>query len=234
MQELHAALIALQQMDDDIARTQERIHEFGPQFEALEAPVLSAQRDLEAMRAKLEDLRGEVRRLEGNAAQKRARLRKYEERLARARSPRDEAEVRAEIDLVSKALDADLDDIMKESEQATRTDLKVDDLEKQVGRLKAEIATRHDELVAARTLVEDELAQLRDRRENHALRLDQPSRRLYERVRGGKSRLALAPITDEGACGNCFNILPVQEQSVVRRGETLHRCEGCGVILYST
>jgi uncharacterized protein len=234
MQELHAALIALQQMDDDIARTQERIQEFGPQFEALEAPVLSAQRDLEAMRAKLEDLRGEVRRLEGNAAQKRARLRKYEERLARARSPRDEAEVRAEIDLVSKALDADLDDIMKESEQATRTDLKVDDLEKQVGRLKAEIAARHDELVAARTLVEDELAQLRDRRENHALRLDQPSRRLYERVRGGKSRLALAPITDEGACGNCFNILPVQEQSVVRRGETLHRCEGCGVILYST
>jgi uncharacterized protein len=234
MQELHAALIALQQMDDDIARTQERIQEFGPQLEALEAPVQSAQRDLEGIRTKLEDLRGEVRRLEGNAAQKRARLRKYEERLARARSPRDEAEVRAEIDLVSKALDADLDDIMKESEQATRTDLKVDDLEKQVGRLKAEIAVRHDELVAARTLVEDELARLRDRRENHALRLDQPSRRLYERVRGGKSRLALAPITDEGACGNCFNILPVQEQSVVRRGETLHRCEGCGVILYST
>jgi uncharacterized protein len=233
MQELHAALIALQQMDDDIARTQERIQEFAPQLEALEAPVQSAQRDLEGIRTKLEELRSEVRRLEGNAAQKRARLRKYEERLSRARSPRDEAEVRAEIDLVSRALDADLEDITKTSEQATRSDLKVDDLEKQVGRLKTDIAARQDELVAARTAVEEELALLRDRRENHALRLDQPSRRLYERVRGGKSRLALAPITEEGACGNCFNILPVQEQSVIRRGETLHRCEGCGVILYS-
>jgi uncharacterized protein len=233
MQELHAALIALQQMDDDIARTQDRIQEFTPQIEALEAPVVSAQRDLDAMRAKLEELRSEVRRLEGNAAQKRARLRKYEERLERARSPRDEAEVRAEIDLVSKALEADLDDIAATSEQATRADLKADDLEKQVGKLKSEIAVQRDELVAARAAVEDELALLRDRRENHALRLDQPSRRLYERVRGGKSRLALAPMSDEGACGNCFNILPVQEQSVIRRGETLHRCEGCGVILYA-
>jgi uncharacterized protein len=233
MQELHAALIALQQMDDDIARTQDRIQEFTPQIEALEAPVVSAQRDLDAMRAKLEELRSEVRRLEGNAAQKRARLRKYEERLERARSPRDEAEVRAEIDLVSKALEADLDDITATSEQATRADLKADDLEKQVGKLKSEIAVQRDELVAARAAVEDELALLRDRRENHALRLDQPSRRLYERVRGGKSRLALAPMSDEGACGNCFNILPVQEQSVIRRGETLHRCEGCGVILYA-
>jgi uncharacterized protein len=233
MQELHAALIALQQMDDDIARTHERIQEFTPQIEALEAPVASAQRDLDAMRAKLEELRSEVRRLEGNAAQKRARLRKYEERLERARSPRDEAEVRAEIDLVSKALEADLDDITATSEQATRADLKADDLEKQVGKLKSEIAVQRDELVTARAAVEDELALLRDRRENHALRLDQPSRRLYERVRGGKSRLALAPMSDEGACGNCFNILPVQEQSVIRRGETLHRCEGCGVILYA-
>jgi hypothetical protein len=49
----------------------------------------------------------------------------------------------------------------------------------------------------------------------------------------GKSRLSLAPLTDEGACGNCFNILPVQEQAEVRRGESLHRCEGCGVILYA-
>jgi uncharacterized protein len=234
MQELHAALLALQQMDDEIARTQARIDEFAPQIEALEAPVAGVMRELEQTRARVEEFRSETRRLEGNANQKRARLRTYEERLARTRASRDEAAIRAEIDLVSKALDADLADIRQFSEQATRTDLKADDLQRQVAKLQAEIAARHAELVAARTAVETELAQLRDQRENHALRLDQPSRRLYERVRGGKSRMVLAPLTGEGACGNCFNILPVQEQSMIRRGETLHRCEACGVILYVT
>jgi predicted nucleic acid-binding Zn-ribbon protein len=45
--------------------------------------------------------------------------------------------------------------------------------------------------------------------------------------------MVLAPLTSEGACGNCFNVLPVQEQTEVRRGESLRRCEGCGVILYA-
>jgi uncharacterized protein len=234
MQELHAALVALQQMDDEIARTQARVEEFAPQLEELEAPVAAATRELEHTRAKLEELRSEGRRLEGNAEQKRARLRSYEERLARSRTSREESAVRAEIDLVRKALEADLSDIRQFSEQATRTDLKADDLQRQVQRVQAEIEARHGELVAARSAVEAELAALRDRRENHALRLDPQSRRLYERIRGGRSRLTLAPLTDEGACGNCFNVLPIQEQSMVRRGETLHRCEACGVILYST
>jgi predicted nucleic acid-binding Zn-ribbon protein len=134
---------------------------------------------------------------------------------------------------VRRALNADLADLKQLSEQATRTDLKVDDVQRQVDRVTAEIAARRAELIAARGEAESELAQLQQRRENQAVRLDQPSRRLYERVRGGRSRTVLAPLTDEGACGNCFSVLPVQEQTLVRRGEMLHRCEGCGVILYS-
>jgi predicted nucleic acid-binding Zn-ribbon protein len=84
-----------------------------------------------------------------------------------------------------------------------------------------------------REAAETALAQLRDRRGNEAARIDEPSRRLYDRVRGGKSRNVLAPLTAEGACGNCYNILPLQEQVQVRNGNSLHRCEGCGVILYA-
>jgi predicted nucleic acid-binding Zn-ribbon protein len=44
--------------------------------------------------------------------------------------------------------------------------------------------------------------------------------------------MVVAPLKDEGACGHCFNILPLQEQAEIRRGDTLRRCEACGVILY--
>jgi predicted nucleic acid-binding Zn-ribbon protein len=233
MQELHAALLALQEMDDEIAKAQARILEFEPQLAELESPVTRAEQELEATRARLEELRAELKRLEKNAAQKRERLEAQEERLMRVRNAREESAARAEMDLVRKALAADTTDVKQLSEQATRTDLKADDVQRQVERLRAEISARHDELVAARAEVEAELAALREKRENQAVRIDQPSRRLYERVRGGRSRTALAPLTEEGACGSCFSVLPVQEQTLVRRAETLHRCEQCGVILYS-
>jgi uncharacterized protein len=233
MQELHGALFALQELDDAIVQAQARVDEFGPQLGALEAPLAEVLKEHEATQTRLAELREEVHRLQRNAAQKRERLQTSEDRLGRVRNVREETAVRAEIDLVARALDADETDLRQQSEQATRTDLKLDDLQRQADRVRAEIAARRDELIAGRTEAEAELALLRERRENQAVRVDPQSLRLYERVRGGRSRLALAPLTPEGACGNCFNVLPVQEQTEIRRGETLHRCEGCGVILYA-
>jgi uncharacterized protein len=233
MQELHAALLALQELDDEIDRARARVAEFKPQFEVLDAPVAAAERELEATRGKLEELRAEQHRLQRNAQQKQERLAACQERMTRVRNAREESAVQTETDLVSRALEADNADLASVSEQATRTDLKLDDLQRQLDRARAEIAARREELSAELAAAESELAQLLDRRENAAVRLDTPSRRLYERIRSGLSRTTLAPLTDEGACGYCFNILPVQEQQVVRSGSTLHRCEGCGVILYA-
>jgi uncharacterized protein len=233
MQELHAALLALQEIDDEIAVAQESVDAYAPRLESLEAPVMAVQRELEAASAKLEEMRADYVRLEVNAQQKEERLQAYHERLARSRTAREEAALRAELDLVRGALDADRADLQHVGEQTTRTDLKVDDLHRQFEKAEAAIAEERGRLLEERAAAEAAVAQLRDRRENLAVRLDPTSRRLYERVRGQRSRRVVAPMTDEGACGNCFNVLPLQEQAEVRRGETLHRCEGCGVILYA-
>lgn len=233
MQELHAALLALQDLDAEITAAEARLKEFEPRLQELEAPVVAIERELAAARSKLEDMRADHARLSRNAQQKQERLQAYHERLSKARTTRDEAAVRAEVDLVSRALDADQTDIRSVGEQSTRTDMKVDELEKQLAKAREDIAERRAQLIAERDEAEAALARLRDQRENQAIRIDQPSRRLYDRVRTGKSKHALAPLTAEGACGSCFNILPLQEQAEVRRGERLSRCEICGVILYS-
>ncbi|HEX6308847.1 MAG TPA: hypothetical protein VFZ69_11705 [Longimicrobiales bacterium] len=233
MQELHAALLALQEMDSEITSAEARVKEFSPRLEALEAPVVAAERELDAARGKLEELRAEHARLERNAQQKEERLHAYQERLAKARTSRDEAALRAELDLVGRALEADRVDLRQTSEQITRTDIRADELQRQLDKARSDIAAEREQLIAERDAAQAELDRLRDRRENHAIRLDPQNRRLYERVRAGRSRVALAPMTAEGACGHCFNVLPVQEQTEVRRGETLRRCEGCGVILYA-
>jgi predicted nucleic acid-binding Zn-ribbon protein len=232
MEALHASLLALQELDQEIARTEARLREFEPRQAELDAPVTSFTAEVESTRARLHELRQDVTRLERAVEQNKARMQVYEDRLMRVRNVREEAAARVEMDLVRRALEADKAELQQQSEQATRTDLKLDELERQLARMRAEAGPRHEQLAAERQEVTDALAVLRDRRENQAVRLDPASRRLYERVRTGRARRVLAPLTSEGACVSCFNVLPLQEQADVRRGQSLRRCEACGVILY--
>jgi predicted nucleic acid-binding Zn-ribbon protein len=232
MHDLRTALLALQDLDHEIARARATLDEFEPQLKALEEPITTLQHEIETMRTKLADMRQEVRRLERGAEQKRERLRAYEDRLVRVRNLREESAARTEMDLVRRATEADETEALEMMEQATRTDLKLDEMERNLEKLKAEIAPRREALLRARAEAETAVTLLADRRQNHAVRLDPGSLKLYERVRSGRAKRVLAPMTAEGACGNCYNILPIQEQSEVRSGVTLRRCEACGVILY--
>jgi hypothetical protein len=149
MQELHAALLALQEMDDEIAGLRGASGEFGPQLESLEAPVSACSRSWRR-RARLEELRASMKRLRAQRAAEAGAAAGYHERLARVRNAREEAAVRAEIDLVRRALEADRADLKQSAEQATRTDLKVDDLQKQFEKARAEIASRGGRAAGAR------------------------------------------------------------------------------------
>jgi len=232
MDDLKASLLKLQEMDDELVRAQTTLDDFAPLLAEIEQPVAGLAHEIDGTRARVEDLRADVRRLQKAAEQKRQRLGVYEERLMRVRNVREESAARAEMDLIRRAAEADEAEVKALQEQATRADLKLDDLERQMARLRDENAPRLDALLAERAAAETTLRVLRDQRENHSIRIDKRALRLYERVRGGRSSMALAPMTEEGACGHCFNILPLQEQTEVRTGAELRRCEGCGVILY--
>jgi predicted nucleic acid-binding Zn-ribbon protein len=232
MDDLKTALLTLQEMDDELVRAQATLDAFTPQVAELEQPVAALGQEIDAARARVEDLRVEIRRLQGAAEQKRQRMAKYEERLMRVRNLREESAARAEMDLVRRAVEADEAETRALQEQATRTELKLVDLERQMTKLREENAPRLEALLAEKATAEAALSVLKDKRDNHSIRIDKKALRLYERVRRGRSNVALAPMTDEGACGHCFNILPLQEQAEVRAGTGLHRCEGCGVILY--
>jgi uncharacterized protein len=232
MEDPRAALLALQELDQEIARAEKQIQEFDPQLQAIDEPVTTLENEIETLRVRLEETRTEARRLERGAEQKRDRLRTYEERIGRVRNAREDAAVRTELDLVRRATEADETEALEKMEQARRTDLKLDDMLKQLEKVRAEVAPRREELLRTRDEAGSGLAVLREKRDNHAVRIDAASLRLYERVRAGRTKRALAPLSVEGACGSCYNVLPIQQQSEVRREGALVRCEACGVILY--
>jgi len=84
-----------------------------------------------------------------------------------------------------------------------------------------------------RAELEADLAARTGSKEAQEGRLDARSLRLYHSVRGGRAASALAALTQDGACGNCFTAVPKQRQADIRAGRELAVCEGCGVILYA-
>jgi predicted nucleic acid-binding Zn-ribbon protein len=232
MEELYRSLLQLQEMDREIAGAEQRLAEFGPKLESVEAPVLALERELETLRAQIAELREHARRLERGAEEKQERLRRYRERLERVRNAREEAAAWTELDLVRRAAEADEQEALEVMERVTRTELKVDELERELAKVRAEVEPKKEALQLERADAEAALAILRDRRENHAQRLAPEALRLYERVRAGNTKVALAQLLPDGACGYCFSMVPIQQQVEIRRGESLRRCEACGVILY--
>lgn len=233
MNEAHETLLKLQEIDQEIDEARRRVEGFDPELETLEEPLAQLETEAKGVRTRLEEMRAEIRRLERAAEEKRERQKKYEDHLSRARNTREEAAARAELDLVRKAADTDEQEAMDLDDAATRTELKLDELESKLAATRAEIEPRRAELMAGRESAQEELEVLADRRENEAIRMDDRSRRLYEQVRGGRTRQVLSRMTEDGACGLCFSVLPIQKQTEIRRGSELVRCEACGVILYA-
>jgi hypothetical protein len=233
MDETYQALLDLQELDQKMAEAKAKVREFEPELEELDAPVEELEEQVAAVRSRLDEMKAEERRLERSADDKRAKLEKYEARLERVRSQREETAARTEIDLISKAMEADEEDALELIDQIRRTELKLDELEGKLESLREETAPKRDELVSERNEAADQLEILKDKRENKLIRLDDQAARLYERIRGGKTNVALAKLTKDGACGHCFSMIPLQEQNEIRRREALHRCEACGVILFA-
>lgn len=233
MEETYQALLDLQDLDEQLSRARDQVEHFEPQLEEIEAPLESAESEVESVRKRVDEMKAEARRLERSADDKRAQMAKYEARLERVRNAREEAAARAEIDLISKAVEADEADYVNLMDQIKRTELKLDEMEGKLEALRDEVAPKREELLKGKDEAQTQLHVLADQRENKLVRLSDDAARLYERIRGGKTRVALAQLTGDGACGHCFSMIPIQEQNEIRRREALHRCEACGVILYA-
>lgn len=230
--ELFESLISLQEMDREIGDAQKKVEDFGPVLDELDAPLAQLEKELATAKATAERVQTDLRRLERAAEEKRDRLKKYEDRLMRVRDSREAAAANTELDLVRRALDADEGDALELMDQAKRVSLKIDELQEKVDAAREELEPRRQEILTARSDAQAELEALQQKRENHSVRIEGPARQMYEKVRGGKTRTALAGLTSDGACGHCYSMVPIQRQTEIRKGSSLVRCEACGVILY--
>jgi predicted nucleic acid-binding Zn-ribbon protein len=176
-------------------------------------------------------MRSDARRLERGADDKRARAEKMDQRLTRVSNLREEAAVRTELDLIRRAIEADEQEALQLIDQIRRLELTEEELDARTSTARAEVGPRQDALLSDRASWQSRLSDLQNRRSEALGTVAHLERRVYDSFHQSGRSVVVASLLEDGACGHCFGVIPLQIQNEVRRAEGLIRCEACGVIL---
>jgi predicted nucleic acid-binding Zn-ribbon protein len=176
-------------------------------------------------------MRLEERRLEHSADDRRARSKKLQERLRSVRNLREEAAVRAEMDLLRMALEGDEQEALTLLDQIRKMEDRLEEEEVALEKARAAVEPTRLQLLQEQKAALEEFALLKEKRQSYAAQVPSPDLQSYERIRGGGRSVAVAPLTPDGACGHCFGMVPLQIQNEVRKGAVSLSCEACGVLL---
>jgi predicted nucleic acid-binding Zn-ribbon protein len=225
-------LLTLHALDQEISFLEHELKRDQDGLNTAVEGVAGLKAELERIDSELLRLRADARTAEHSVDSKRDQLDRLRSKVNQVKTEKQYGAATLEFDLVKQEI-RKLEDQVLEKLQA------VEDLE---GRRKtfqdefdvaeAEVAPMGEEVEKRRAYLEDELAIKRDRRANVAIRLDENVLALYDRIRTGRQEVALAPLTGEGVCGNCFTSVTIQQEMQIRGLAVIVCCEGCGVILY--
>jgi predicted nucleic acid-binding Zn-ribbon protein len=227
----HSALKELQQMDQEIASIQSIVGTFDAKIDEVAAPLQNLEKEVKALQARLQEVALEENRIELSIEERRVRAAKLEERMNSVRNVREEAAVHAELEMVKRALENDEQEALSLLDQIRRMEERRTEHEVAYEELLAEVDPRRLELSEEKETAEARLEELLSKRDSFAAGIDAAERRVYESIMAGARDVAVAELTDDGACGNCFSVIPLQVQNEIRHSAGMIRCEGCGVIL---
>ncbi len=230
-EQTRTALKELQALDNRIEEARQRIRDYDPLFAEVEEPALALEAEVANTRKRLQEMKLEERKLETSSEEKRARVKRLEERLGSVRNLREEAAVSAELDMVRRALQSDEQEAYTLIDQIRKLDERMAELETAFKDARDVVEPRMKDLVAERDAAKADLQSLEQERERFVEEMDPKEVRLYDGIRAGGRRRAVAELTHDGACGHCYGMVPLQVQNEVRHGTALIRCEACGVIL---
>jgi predicted nucleic acid-binding Zn-ribbon protein len=173
-----------------------------------------------------------LRKFERASQAGRETLKRLQQRAQEVQNLKQHTAVRAETDAARRNLEAAEDDLLDAMQEAEEARGALAALARELSEEESAYEALESETSARRAEIEAEISVQRDRRRNREMRLDADAVRLYESVRGGKTRKVLAPLTQDGVCGHCYTFIPVQRQAEIRGASRLYLCEGCGIILY--
>ena len=225
-------LLSLQELDATITQLRTERRELEAQLVEIEEKSSVWLAGESEQQARVEESALEVRRAERRVQASRETVRNLKERTKNLRSTREFEASRTELEAATRNLDDAETDLLEGMQAHDRARIRQEEIDRRHGEERREAAARTTELNARLAEIDAELDRLKGRRGETAEKIDDSVRSTYDRVRGGRTTEALAPVVD-GCCGHCYTAIPLQRQAEIRAGRKLVVCEGCGVILHA-
>lgn len=224
-------LYELQEIDSKTHACEERLKEIPAKAHELKAELEQVEQQLRELRAHDDDGARDQRKLEGDLAAEREKLKKWESRLNEIRNSREFAALSREIEAL-KRQNRDVEErllgLMQEAEQRRA---EIEQVSAQVRELQAAYAAEDAKASEAASTVERERSEHERTRGAIATKVKKNLLRQYEYIRAKKAGLALALVRD-GSCEGCHMQLPPQLYNELQRGDSIEVCPTCQRILF--
>lgn len=225
-------LLALQEKDQALAEADAALAALEPELHVLDAALAVAERALEAARGEIQaahDRRGE---LEGKIANYRSMQDQRRQRLEWVRGAKEASTLMAELDLARSVLAKEEAEFMRSGDAVTAAERRAAEAERALDELRESQAAAREGLAGRRDAIASERERAVAAREEAARTVAAALLVRYERIRRGKTPLALYPLHGD-ACGRCYTAVPTQRRALIQRGASIESCEACGVLLYA-
>ncbi len=224
-------LIALQEIDRQLAESQTKIRQFAAERERIEAEFQQQIAAYTTARANLDAVRRRLRDLESDLALFRTQLAKYNADLQRVRNQREYETAIREIDMAKKSVTQCESRIAEARAEAAKLEAEIASYAPEIERRRAETDTALAENTRAEAAYLAEVELIRVRRGEIEGKLSKTWLTNYNRLAKLRGGHVMAQVIN-GTCSACRMRLRPQVYSLVRQGNGIHTCDNCGRILF--
>jgi uncharacterized protein len=225
------ALVDLQNVDVEIASLHKAAEVWPRQMAELETTLAAARSAIEAERNRAQDLERQKRTLEQTIQDDKAKVKKWEQRLAEQRSTREYSALAREIDIARKANLTMQEEILELGRQLSAVREAVIQQNAEFAAQEARITA---ELEALRSKVGEsatQVAELQKKRDETARAVDATLLRRYETVRRRRMPPMVAVVN--GRCSGCNMNIPPQQNNMLHASLGTDICPSCGRIIHA-
>ncbi|GAB4171762.1 MAG: C4-type zinc ribbon domain-containing protein [Calditrichia bacterium] len=204
----------LPQIIDDLTKTIQEKEEY---VAGCEAAIIGLQSDRETFNQNLEE----------NIQ----RLKVFEEKLYEVKNNKEYDQIQLEIETRKMEISELENKIFSTEEEEEKLKEDINLVREELKGLVEEKEKRVEELKDIDEFVKEEEEKLLKEREQIVGIIDDRFVNQYERIKNAKKGLAVAVITETGACSGCYSIIPSQRVVEIRSKNQIFTCEYCGRIL---
>ncbi len=225
-------LYRLQQVDSDLARTEEQLRTLDA-GEAARARLRELAEAHAASQAALAEKQSSIRTMELELQSAAAKRRRVEEEMysGRVRNPKELAAMQEEIGALDRHSRAMEDTVLAVMEDVEGLSPQVAGMAGEVEAAHAELAHRETAHLEEQASLQAALGALREERERVVERIDPALLRRYDRIRERMGAVAVAAVR-RGICENCHVAIPEgRVRQLDEDAELVLTCERCGRIL---